>query len=312
MLQMIDVSKSKLERIDFLCSKERELNVFIKRDDLIHDEVSGNKWRKLKYNIELCKSRKKEGVLTFGGAFSNHLVATASACKEIGIKSIGLVRGDELNVTSNATLQKCHELGMQLVFISREEYRLKNEKAYHESLSLDFPNYHIVPEGGANYYGMIGCQEIMNEIKEPIDHVFVAQGTSTTSCGILLSLKSSQKIHVVPALKGYESINEMRTLIGKSGIEPEWMNDLLNQVEVLDQYHFGGYGKYTNELFEFIITFNQSTGLKLDPVYTGKAMFGMVSELTKDKYDNTNVLFVHTGGLQGVEGIEKKSGVTLF
>lgn len=312
MLQMIDVSKSKLERIDFLCSKERELNVFIKRDDLIHDEVSGNKWRKLKYNIELSKSRKKEGVLTFGGAFSNHLVATASACTEIGIKSIGLVRGDELNVASNATLQKCHELGMQLVFISREEYRLKNEKAYHESLSLDFPNYHIVPEGGANYYGMIGCQEIMNEIKEPIDHVFVAQGTSTTSCGILLSLKSSQKIHVVPALKGYESINEMRTLIGKSGIEPEWMNDLLNQAEVLDQYHFGGYGKYTNELFEFITTFYQNTGLKLDPVYTGKAMFGMVSELTKDKYDNTNVLFVHTGGLQGVEGIEKKSGVTLF
>lgn len=309
---MIDVSKSKLERIDFLCSKERNLNVFIKRDDLIHDEVSGNKWRKLKYNIELCKSRKKEGVLTFGGAFSNHLVATASACKDIGIKSIGLVRGDELNETSNSTLQRCHELGMQLVFISREEFRLKNEKAYHESLSLDFPNYHIVPEGGANYYGMIGCQEIMNEIKTPIDHVFIAQGTSTTSCGILLALNPNQKIHVIPALKGYESINEMTTLIGKSGIEPEWMNDLLSQVEVLDEYHFGGYGKYTNELFDFIKTFYQNTGLKLDPVYTGKAMFGMVSELVNNNYDNTNVLFVHTGGLQGVEGIEKKSGITLF
>jgi 1-aminocyclopropane-1-carboxylate deaminase len=309
---MIDVSKSKLERVDSLCSDERGLNVFIKRDDLIHDEVSGNKWRKLKYNIELCKSRKKEGVLTFGGAYSNHLVATAAACNEIGIASIGLVRGDELNENSNSTLQKCHALGMQLVFISREEYRLKNEKAYHESLSLDYPNYHIVPEGGANYYGMIGCQEIINEIKEPIDHVFVAQGTSTTSCGILLSLKPNQMLHVIPALKGYESLNEMRMLIGKSGIEPEWTNDLLSQVEVLDQYHFGGYGKYNHELLEFIHSFYKDSKLKLDPVYTGKAMFGMVRELKKSSYDHSTVLFVHTGGLQGIEGIEQRSGVTLF
>jgi 1-aminocyclopropane-1-carboxylate deaminase len=312
MVQMIDVSKSKLERIDILCSKERGLNVFVKRDDLIHEEVSGNKWRKLKYNIELCRSRKNEGVLTFGGAFSNHLVATASACKEIGIKAIGFVRGDELNETSNSTLQRCYSLGMQLVFISREEYRLKNEKAYHESLSLDYPNFHIIEEGGANYYGMIGCQEIMSEVKESIDHIFVSQGTSTTSCGVLLSLNSDQLLHVVPALKGYESLSEMKALIGKSRIESGWGDDLLSQVEVLDQYHFGGYGKYTVELVDFIQEFYTNSGLKLDPVYTGKAMFGMVNELTKSSYDNSNVLFIHTGGLQGIEGIEKRSGVKFF
>lgn len=309
---MIDVSKSKLERIEFLCADERGINVFIKRDDLIHEEVSGNKWRKLKYNIELAKSRKKNGILTFGGAYSNHLVATAAACNEIGIESIGLVRGDELNEDSNTTLQKCHALGMQLVFISREEYRLKNEKAYHESLSLDYPNYHIVPEGGANYYGMIGCQEILNEIKEPIDHVFVAQGTTTTSCGILLSLKPDQFLHVVPVLKGFDSLGEMKMLIGKSGIEPQWASDLLSQVEVLNQYHFGGYGKYSDELLEFIQDFYKKSGLKLDPIYTGKAMYGMVNELKKSNYDNSNVLFVHTGGLQGVSGIERRSGVELF
>jgi len=312
MLQMIDVSKSKLERIDMLCSKERRLNVFIKRDDLIHEEVSGNKWRKLKYNIKLCNSRKKEGILTFGGAFSNHLVATASACKETGIKAIGLVRGDELGRASNSTLQKCHSLGMQLVFVSREEYRLRNEKPYHESLSLDYPNYHIVEEGGANYYGMIGCQEIMNEVKEPIDHVFVSQGTSTTSCGILLSLNTDQLLHVIPALKGYKSLEEMKALIGKSGIETGWLNALLSQVEVLDEYHFGGYGKYTPELFEFIREFHKKTGIKLDPIYTGKAMFGMLSELKKSTYDNSSILFLHTGGLQGIEGVEKRSGITLF
>ncbi|MDG1147924.1 MAG: pyridoxal-phosphate dependent enzyme [Crocinitomicaceae bacterium] len=309
---MIDVSKSKVECIDLLCSKERGLKVFVKRDDLIHEEVSGNKWRKLKYNIELCYSRKNEGVLTFGGAFSNHLVATASACKQVGIKAIGFVRGEELSFTSNSTLQRCHDLGMQLVFISRETYRIKNEKAYRESLSLDYPNFHIVEEGGANYYGMIGCQEIMTEVDESIDHVFVSQGTSTTSCGVLLSLNLNQQLHVVPALKGYDSLEEMKVLIGRSRIEQGWADSLMNQVEVLDQYHFGGYGKYTVELLDFISGFYEGIGLKLDPVYTGKAMFGMVNELKKSSYDNSNVLFIHTGGLQGVEGIEKKSGFKFF
>ena len=119
---------------------------------------------------------------------------------------------------------------MQLVFISRETYRIKNEKAYRESLSLDYPNFHIVEEGGANYYGMIGCQEIMTEVDESIDHVFVSQGTSTTSCGVLLSLNLNQQLHVVPALKGYDSLEEMKVLIGRSRIEQGWADSLMNQV----------------------------------------------------------------------------------
>ena len=309
---MIDVSKSRLDKIDILSSVERNINVYVKRDDLIHEEVSGNKWRKLKYNIELCQSRKNKGVLTFGGAYSNHLVATAAACNEIGLESIGFVRGDELNENSNDTLKRCVEFGMELIFISREEYRLKNEKAYHESLSLDYPNYHIVQEGGANYYGMIGCQEVITEIEEDVDHVFVAQGTATTSCGILLALKPHQRLHVVPALKGYESESEMRTLIGKSGIEKGWIDELFEQVEVLDQYHFGGYGKCTIELFSFMRSIYKQTDLKLDPVYTAKAFFGMIEELKKSDYDNSSVLFIHTGGLQGIPGVEKRYKTTIF
>lgn len=309
---MIDVSKSRLDKLESIGSKDRKIAVFIKRDDLIHEEVSGNKWRKLKYNVELCQSRKNKGILTFGGAFSNHLVATAAACREIGLKSIGFVRGDELNAESNDTLKQCTEFGMQLIFISREEYRLNNEKAYHESLSLDYPNYHIVPEGGANYYGMIGCQEILNEIDEDIDHVFVSQGTATTSCGILLSMKPNQKLHVVPALKGYDSLSEMKTLIGKSGIELGWIEELLEQVEVLDQFHFGGYGKCPNELIDFMQMVYGKSNLKLDPIYTSKAFFAMLKEIEQDKYENSNVLFVHTGGLQGIRGVEKKLKTVIY
>ena len=297
---MIDVSKSILEPINILSSENRGLRVFIKRDDLIHTYVSGNKWRKLKYNIEVCISLKKSGILTFGGAFSNHLLATASACNQFGFKSIGIVRGEELDVNSNSTLRKCASLGMKLVFVSREEYKNKNEKVYHELLSLDYPNYHIIEEGGSNYYGLIGCQEIMGEIDEPIDHIFVAQGTSTTSCGILMSLNTEQCLHVVPVLKGYNSISEMKSLIGKCGIDELLVYDLLNQVEVLDQYHFGGYAKYNSDLIDFMDNFYEETSLKLDSVYTGKVMFGLVNELKKTKYNNSSVLFIHTGGIQYV------------
>ncbi|MBB77531.1 MAG: 1-aminocyclopropane-1-carboxylate deaminase [Crocinitomicaceae bacterium] len=297
---MIDVGKSILEPINILSSKSRGLRVFIKRDDLIHTYVSGNKWRKLKYNIEVCISLKKSGILTFGGAFSNHLLATASACNQFGFKSIGIVRGEELDVNSNSTLGKCASLGMKLVFVSREEYKHKNEKVYHELLSLDYPNYHIIEEGGANYYGVIGCQEMMAEIDECIDHVFVAQGTSTTSCGILISLNTNQFLHVIPILKGYKSISEMKSLISKCGIDELLVNNLLTQVEVLDQYHFGGYAKYNSDLINFIDNFYKETNLKLDSVYTGKVMFGMVNELKKTKYDNSSVLFIHTGGIHDV------------
>ena len=309
---MIDINKSRLDKLDGFLSPDRIISLFVKRDDLIHEEVSGNKWRKLKYNIELCQSRKNKGVLTFGGAYSNHLVATAAACKEMGLESIGFVRGDELKENSNDTLKRCVEFGMKLIFISREEYRLKNEKAYQEGLSLDYPNFHIVPEGGANYYGMIGCQEIITEIKEDIDHVFVSQGTATTSCGILLALEPHQQLHVVPALKGYESEAEMRALIGKSGIEPAWTEELLSQVEVLNQYHFGGYGKCTEELFAFMRMVYNQVGFKLDPVYTGKAFFGMFKELENRSYDNSNVLFVHTGGIQGIHGVEQRMKTLIY
>ena len=308
----IDISNSVLKEVFSDIFKDRGIRLFIKRDDLIHIEISGNKWRKLKYNVEMCAKLKHNGILTFGGAYSNHLVATAAACNLKGINSIGIVRGDELTKTSNETLKRCSDHGMQLVFVSREEYKSRYEKSYQEHLLTQYPNHFIVNEGGANYYGMIGCQEIVKEIDVEFDSVFVAQGTTTTSCGIGMSLNDNQTLHVVPALKGYQSLEEMSALYLKSGFEQDYSKDILSNVIVHDDCHFGGYGKYSNELLFFINEFFQKHQIKLDPVYTGKAMYALFEEIKKGNLDNQNVIFIHTGGVQGAQSIIDKTGVNLY
>lgn len=309
---MFDLKNAVLEKLTSDEFDIRGISVYIKRDDLIHSEVSGNKWRKLKYNVEVCLNAKKAGILTFGGAFSNHLLATASACHAIGLKSVGVVRGEELNSHSNQTLQRCGELGMELKFISREEYRMIPDKSFLADLAHEFPNFHIVPEGGANYYGMIGCQQILKEIDVDFDTIFVAQGTTTTSCGLLLGLKENQEIYVVPVLKGFASEKEMQSIFEYSGVEKEWLEDAFEKLNILDEFHFGGYGKFDDELLDFIRTFYLNHGIKLDPIYTGKAMFAMMKELQHEKWNSKSVVFIHTGGIQGVQSIEEKSGLRLF
>lgn len=309
---MYSTEKSVLQQVYDNKLSVRNIKLYIKRDDLIDPEVSGNKWRKLKYNIEQVKSLKKDAILTFGGAFSNHLLATASACKRAGIASIGIVRGEELNANSNETLKKCHELGMQLHFVTREIYRLRHDKMYHNDLAYEFPNCYIVPEGGANFYGMIGCQEIIKEIDREYDAVFIAQGTTTTSCGLLLSLHEEAKLHVVPVLKNFDSLGEMRNLLNYSLFDEEFTEELLEKVIVHKAYHFGGYANYTDELLLFIQSFYRAHKIPLDPVYTGKAMYALYTEIAKGNLDNQTIIFVHTGGIQGVTEIEKKEGIALF
>lgn len=312
MLDLFDTSRSVLHAINDSLLEAHGVSLHLKRDDLIDSEVSGNKWRKLKYNILQCNQFKNEGILTFGGAYSNHLVATAAACAKAGLNSVGVVRGDELNANSNVTLDRCAELGMHLHFVSREEYHLRDERYYHEELLNAFPNLWVVPEGGSNYWGMVGCQELVSEIKEPFDRLIVAQGTSTTSCGLLLGLSEEQKLSVVPALKGFDSISEMKQRFGKSGIDAETTSQLIAQTEVLNEYHFEGYAKYSDELIDFMRTFYQKHTVKLDHVYTGKVMFGLWEEIKSGKYDGEKIVFVHTGGLQGLSGLESKLGEKVY
>ena len=289
-------SSSILQPIDHSILNQHGVELYVKRDDLIHTEVSGNKWRKLKYNFEQFISSKKEQIMTFGGAYSNHLLATASACHLHNIPSIGIVRGEELTIESNPILERCNDLGMKLVFISRMEYGMRHDKEYLEEVSLEYPNSFIIPEGGANYMGIIGCQEIMNEISEEFDEVFVAQGTSTTSCGLLLSNKT-KVLNVVPALKGYESLLEMKQLLLRTGVEKELIDGLLEKVKVHDEVHFGGYAKVNEELLTFIQKINREMKLPLDKVYTSKAFYALINSVAKGTLDNKKVLFIHTGGL---------------
>lgn len=291
--------------------EQHGVQVYVKRDDLIHEEVSGNKWRKLKYNILRCREAKREGILTFGGAYSNHLVATAAACKELGFRSVGVVRGDELNPKSNETLKRCETYGMELHFVSREEYGMKNERMYHEDLMETFGNMFVVPEGGANYYGIIGCQEVMGEIETEIDAVFIAQGTTTSSCGVLMSLQQHQVLHAVPVLKGFDSKLEMETLFSRSGFDMEYCSELFDQLMVHDNYHFNGYGRYTNELLDFINDTYRKFGLRLDPVYTSKAFYALIDQVKEGNLDGKHILFIHTGGVQGTASIEAKENRSL-
>lgn len=305
---MFDVSKSLLQKLELNELNTQNIELFVKRDDLIDVHVSGNKWRKLKYNVEQAKTLKKNGILTFGGAYSNHLVATAAACYKSGLKAIGIVRGDELTENSNSTLQQCADFGMELQFVSRLDYAARNEKSYQEELNFEFPNYLIVPEGGANYYGMIGCQEILKETPNDFDYVFVAQGTTTTSIGLALGIAEKTRLMVVPVLKGFDSLSEMKTLLRYTGFESSMIEDVLANVTVLDDYHFGGYGKYTDELLDFMQNKYAETQLPLDPVYTGKVLFALQDWVLKNNLKNKRILLVHTGGIQGGKMIAKKEG----
>ncbi len=296
---IFNTQKSILQAIEIPELVQRGIKLYVKRDDLIHNEVSGNKWRKLKYNIEQVYQGKFEGVFTFGGAFSNHLVATASACNQLGLKSIGFVRGNELTINSNDTLKRCYELGMELRFLSREEYALRNDKQYIHEIQSENLGFYPIPEGGANYLGVIGCQEIVKEIEIEIDHLFIAQGTTTTSCGVLMGKHSHTQLHVIPVLKGFHSKETMVDILKYALLDEDYANELVDDVIVHSEYHFGGYGKYSDELIHFIKDIYSGYQLPLDFVYTGKVFYGMLEELRSGNFDNQTVVFIHTGGLQG-------------
>jgi 1-aminocyclopropane-1-carboxylate deaminase len=309
---LFDTTPSILQELLIPDFTKRGIKLFVKRDDLIHKDVSGNKWRKLKYNLLQVAQGKYDGIFTFGGAYSNHLVATASVANKAGIPVIGFVRGEELNPNSNETLQKCHQLGMKLIFLTREEYGMRNDKQYIDEIKMEYPNYYFVPEGGGNYLGMVGCQEIWNELPKDINHLFVAQGTTTTSCGLLLGKPSNTKLHVVPVLKGFDVEGTMMHQLRWFVFQDEFPNDLMEDVIVHPNYHFGGYGKYSEELLMFIKEIYTKHQLPLDPVYTGKAFFALLEELKNPQFDNTSIVFVHTGGLQGSKSIEEKEGISLY
>ena len=283
------IKRSFTERFTITNNNKTNVMLFVKRDDLIHPEVSGNKFRKLKYNIEKAKAKNCQSIITYGGAYSNHLLAVAAAGLLENIKTIGIVRGNELNESSNKLLKRCAELGMKLSFIDRVQYKLKKYSDGIEQTESQLLLH--IPEGGANIEGVLGCRDIITETSNDYDYIFVAQGTCTTSVGIYMAMSPRSKLVVVPVLKGFDSLGEMGKLAKLVDMKIDF-----NRVEVLNDYHFGGYAKTSRDLDVFVDSFNRHYPFNIEPIYTGKVMFAMQAFLTKIK-GNKKALFVHTGGL---------------
>lgn len=275
--------------------EDKGLRLFIKREDLIHPTVSGNKWRKLKYNLIEARNQGHSTLLTFGGAYSNHIYAAAAAAHEAGFKSIGIIRGDELkDKPLNKTLSFAAEQGMQLVFVDRETYRNKADDSFKNDLKGKYGNFYLIPEGGTNNFAIQGCEEILNDSDKGFDFVCCAVGTGGTISGIIASAHSNQKVIGVSALKGDFLKSEVRGLL-KTYYQKEFTNWSINT-----DYHFGGYAKTTIELFDFINEFETRNSIPLDQVYTGKMIFGIYDLIRKDYFQKgSKVLAIHTGGLQG-------------
>ena len=270
------------------------VTLYIKREDLIHPYVSGNKFRKLKYNLLQVIQEKKKTILTFGGAFSNHILAVAAAGKENGFRTIGIIRGEELadKVAENHTLQKAQELGMVFEFVSRETYRNKNSEEFIINLKEKFGDFYLLPEGGTNDLAIKGCEEVLTERDADFDYICCAVGTGGTVAGIINCSKPSQQVLGFPALKG----DFLKEDICKFAKNNNW--------ELITNYHFGGYGKVTEELIFFINEFYQQYEIPLDPIYTGKMVFGVLDLIEKKWFpDNSKILLLHTGGLQGILGM---------
>lgn len=264
---------------------------------MIHPYVSGNKLRKLKYNLLEAKKQNKHTLLSFGGAFSNHIAALAYAAEENGMKSIGIIRGEELasKIDQNPTLQFAQECDMQLEFVSREVYRNKENQEFLSELQNQYGDYYLVPEGGTNHLAIKGCEEILTGDDAIFDYVCCAVGTGGTISGIINSAKLHQKILGFPALKGDFLQDEIRNFVQNKN----W--------ELIPDYHFGGYGKITTELIGFINDFFEKTKVPLDPIYTGKMFFGVMNMIENNYFPpNSKILLIHTGGLQGVQGMNNK------
>ncbi|MFD0989050.1 1-aminocyclopropane-1-carboxylate deaminase/D-cysteine desulfhydrase [Mariniflexile jejuense] len=270
------------------------VQLFVKREDAIHQFVSGNKYRKLKYNLIEAKTLGFKTLLTFGGAFSNHIAAVASAGQLFDFKTIGIIRGDELNSVknNNETLQFAKKCGMQFKFISREAYREKTTPDFIEKLNIEFGDFYLIPEGGTNTLAIKGCEEILNETDGDFDYICCAVGTGGTISGLINCSKPSQQVLGFPALKG----DFLQQDISKFAMKTNW--------ELKTDYHFGGYAKINAELVTFINQFKKEHNLPLDPVYTGKMMFGIMDLIKKGYFPKgSKILVIHTGGLQGITGM---------
>jgi 1-aminocyclopropane-1-carboxylate deaminase len=258
--------------------------------------VSGNKYRKLKYNLAEAKKQNHKQILTFGGAFSNHIAAVAFAGKDNGFKTIGVIRGEELanKIQENPTLLKAQEAGMKFLFVTREHFREKENQLFLDKLHAKYGDFYLIPEGGTNQLAVKGCEEILTAEDFAFDYICCAVGTGGTISGIINSAKLHQKVLGFPALKGDFLSNDIR----KFAKNDRW--------ELITDYSLGGYAKVTPEYISFLNSFYQNTNIPLDPVYTGKMVLGVMQLIEQNYFpEHSKILLIHTGGLQGIVGMNQ-------
>jgi 1-aminocyclopropane-1-carboxylate deaminase len=288
---MFQLPPSPLQLINDPILSKFNIKLYIKRDDLIHPDITGNKWRKLKYNLIEAREKGLDTLLTFGGAYSNHIAATAVAGKIFNFKTIGLIRGQELTPTSNRTLMYAKLNGMDLIFLPRLDY------GYKDRLTREYKKDHyVLPEGGTNMLAVKGVVEMVDEIYDEItpDYICCAVGTGGTLAGIVKGLRGETKAIGILVLK-----DDIRDLISKIVVKLSPKNAEFDLIR--NEYHFGNYGKTTLELIDFIKDFEKrNPTIQLEQVYTGKMMFGIYDMIQKGKFkENSTIVVVHSGGMQG-------------
>lgn len=289
-MELPDLKKITIDKIQapFLQNKNVQFDVL--RLDKIHPVISGNKWFKLKYHLDNFNAGNYNGIITFGGAWSNHIVATACACYLQKIKCTGIIRGEKPGQLSTTLLEAAnHEMGMK--FISRDKYAQKNNNEFIESIKKEFPGHYIIPEGGAGKEGEKGAGEIIqNAVGKNYTHIACAIGTGTMFNGIMQAASLNQKILGIVVLKGWKVENEK------------------NNTALFMNYHFGGYAKYDQVLIDFMNEFFRLTSIPTDFVYTAKLAFALFDLIKKDHFPpGSKILMIHSGGLQGNDSLQKGS-----
>ncbi|WP_371376608.1 1-aminocyclopropane-1-carboxylate deaminase/D-cysteine desulfhydrase [Thalassotalea aquiviva] len=289
---------SPIVNIDLPCLKKHKITLIIKRDDCIHPIISGNKWRKLKYNLVEAKAQNKSIIISFGGAFSNHIHALAYAGKVHGIKTLAIIRG-EPEYQSNFTLTQARKWGMTLKFVDRATYKLRQQESYQQQLLQQYPNSYLVPEGGSNQLALPGVGEVISELNQQtnFDYLLTPVGSGGTLAGLVKADANQHHLLGIAVLKHQGYLNdEVNTLLQD--------NELFTNWQILDDFHCGGYGKFTAEQAEKIRAFSLQTNVPFEPVYSGKMVLAFLTLLEQGYFKpNSKVVLLHTGGLQGLGGL---------
>lgn len=290
-----------LQRVNDAVIDRAGIELYMKRLDLIHEEISGNKWYKLKYNLIAARKLGYDTLLTFGGAYSNHIHATASAGLNFNFKTIGIIRGEE-HLPLNPTLKFAADCGMRIEYLDRTIYREKTSDRVINNLRDKFGKFYLIPEGGSNALAVKGCTEIIDDIGGDFDVICTASGTGGTLAGIIAGKSLNQKAIGFSALKGGTFLRDnVKHLLENSGTTDtgKW--------EIMTEFHFGGYARIKPELLNFIEYFREQTGIALEPIYSGKMMFGIYELLKRDYFvKNSRIIALHNGGMQGLKGLEDK------